>query len=562
MKRKLLQELEALKQQVSPNSSLLFLILIAIALGVFFRLINIAQKPFWFDEVFTAMQASGYAERDIFSAFTDGQIHSSTYLHQYLTPALDGSPLDTIRSFATENPQHTPLYFLLTRFIFEWFGSSVTSARSLPVIFGLLSLPCMYWLAKELFESSLIAGLATALLSISPIFLLYSQEARPSSLFIFLVLLSSVSLLVAIRIQKWQIWLFYGITLVLSFYSFTPSLLVALGHGLYILISDRWKITKTFKPYIITSLLSLLAFIPWILIFLNNFNQVESTSFLEYEKVSSLQTLSERYREIRSVFLDFNLGFKDSTLLRTFSNLFALLSPVFLGWSFYHLYRLPSRKPFIFITTLGLPTFLVFTGLDIFKGGILPVTQRYFFPTYLALLLAVAALLSLALPGSEHNKFEKLTRQIVQGLVAVVFSVGVLSCTMVASADTWWTKGLPDVAIATKAINKADKPLLISDSYLATILSLSYGLNSKTDFLIYPKCYNCSSQQQKVVNNQKYYSKIPQNYQSIYIYTDNDVKKVLRNFENGNEYKPIPVMYKGKRIETRKKIRCWQLKPI
>lgn len=558
-KRKLLQELETLKKQTGTDLSLLCLIFIAIALGIFFRLTNITQKPFWFDEVFTAMQASGYAERDIIAAFTDGKIHSVAYLHQYLTPALNGNPLDTIRSFSTENPQHTPLYFLLTRFAFEQFGSSVLSARSLPVIFSLFSLPCMYWLTKELFQSSVIAGLATALLAISPSFLLYSQEARPYSLFILLILLSSASLLTAIRVQSWKVWSLYGLMLILSFYSYTPSVLVALGHSLYILISSRFKPTKTIVFYLITSLISLLLFLPWIVIFLINFSQVETTSFLEYKQVSALETLAERYREIRSIFLDFDLGFRDSFVLRSFSNLFALLSPIILGWSFYQLYCLPFLKPFVFIVTLGLPTFLLFTGLDILSNGVLPVTQRYFFPNSLALLLAVAALFALALP---NDQVKPRDRQIIRGLLAVTFTVGVISCVVIAKSDSWWTKGFPDNAIAVKVISKAEKPLLISNSYLATIFSLSYSLNPDTDFLIQPKCYNCSAQQQQALLNQKIDAKIPQTYQNIYLYTDDAPKQVLTTFENGNKYKPVPLIYNGRQVAVNNKVHYWRLEPI
>ena len=40
----------------------------------------------------------------------------------------------------------------------------------------------MYWLCLELFESSVTAWLAVAIIAISPFQIVYAQEARPYSL--------------------------------------------------------------------------------------------------------------------------------------------------------------------------------------------------------------------------------------------------------------------------------------------------------------------------------------------------------------------------------------------
>jgi uncharacterized membrane protein len=87
-----------------------------------------------------------------------------------------------------------------------------------------LALPCMYWLCLELFESSVTAWLVVAIIAISPFQIVYAQEARPYSLFVMLILLSSAVLLRGRRLTTNSSWAIYAVTLVVEFYS-NPKLI-------------------------------------------------------------------------------------------------------------------------------------------------------------------------------------------------------------------------------------------------------------------------------------------------------------------------------------------------
>ncbi|NER82958.1 MAG: phospholipid carrier-dependent glycosyltransferase, partial [Leptolyngbya sp. SIO1D8] len=149
------------------------------------------HKVFWNDEAYTAMRASGYLISEVEQEAFQGQITSQHEFQHYLRPAADKTLADTIRSLKLEDAQHPPLYYVLTHFWVRWFGASVSVIRSLSVIISLFVLPCFYWLCRELFKSSLAALFGTMLVAVSPIHVLYSQEARQYGLWTALTLLSS-----------------------------------------------------------------------------------------------------------------------------------------------------------------------------------------------------------------------------------------------------------------------------------------------------------------------------------------------------------------------------------
>ncbi len=83
-----------------------------------------------------------------------------------------------------------PLYFLVTHFFLK-FGSSETYLRAPALLFGVLGVPAMYFLGRELWDkrSGLIAA---CLLTVSVFHIHYSQEARQYSLFFLLTVLSTL----------------------------------------------------------------------------------------------------------------------------------------------------------------------------------------------------------------------------------------------------------------------------------------------------------------------------------------------------------------------------------
>ena len=145
--------------------------------------------------------------------------------------------------------------------------------RSLPALISLLAFPCIYWLCLELFEKPITGWVAVALIAVSPFHLVFAQEARQYSLWVVITLLSSAALLRAVRVKTPFSWWSYGITIVLGLYTHLFFGLVSIGHGIYLFANNGFRFSKTVKSYLVAFLASLVVFIPWIVILVNQYSQ-------------------------------------------------------------------------------------------------------------------------------------------------------------------------------------------------------------------------------------------------------------------------------------------------
>ncbi|NJL52374.1 MAG: hypothetical protein HC930_09450 [Hydrococcus sp. SU_1_0] len=236
-----------------------FLITTVILLGLFFRLSNLSNKVFWVDEVATAVRVSGYTITQVTDDLLQQGVVDRKTLLSYQTINSDrtfGDSLDAL----TKSPEHAPLYFLLTRLWMQWWGNSVGIMRSFSIVFSLLCLPCIYWLCQELFKRSQISWLAVGIMSISPFYVAYAQEARPYSLWTVTILLMGVSFWRAIRLNNKSAWSFYSFCLILGFYTSLFSSYIAFFQGIYLLLNFTKQRALIIKNYLISSSISVLAF--------------------------------------------------------------------------------------------------------------------------------------------------------------------------------------------------------------------------------------------------------------------------------------------------------------
>jgi len=98
------------------------------------------------------------------------------------------------------------------------------------------------------------AWLAVAIIAISPFQIVYAQEARPYSLFIMLILLSSAVLLRGMRLKTNSSWAIYAVTLVVEFDSHLLLGIVAIAQGTYVVIVERIRFNKNVIGYLLESI--------------------------------------------------------------------------------------------------------------------------------------------------------------------------------------------------------------------------------------------------------------------------------------------------------------------
>lgn len=456
-----------------PPTWLRFFLVILLVLGLFFRFYNLDRKVYWHDEVYTSIRSLGYTQEEVVQQAFDGRVIGIEDLHKYQYFNPDKSLSDTLYSLV-QHPEHPPLYYLMVRFWMQVFGDFVKTPRGLSALFSVLTLPCIYWLCLELFNSSLVGWIAVALLAVSPFHVLYAQEAREYSFWTVTILLSSLSLLRAIRLNTKLSWGIYAVTLVLSLYTFLFSGFVAIGHGIYVVVTERFKFSKTVLAYFLASSAGLLAFAPWIFVIIANFSQFnEKTAWTKVQELPSY--LVTRWGlHLSSVFVDFGLR-----LEHPFTYLAPPVLLVLVGYAIYCLCRHTPLEVWLFVLTLTGVSAIALILPDLILGGRRSISSRYFIPCYIGIQLAVAYLLSTHLLASRFSK-----QKLWQGTMAVLLSLGIISCVISSQSYTWWNKvvGYYNPQIA-RLINQAPRPLVISntsDVNTGDIISLSYLLDTKT----------------------------------------------------------------------------------
>ncbi|HEY9671601.1 MAG TPA: glycosyltransferase family 39 protein [Waterburya sp.] len=471
---------------VSTNG-LKVLIVVLLVIGIFFRFFNLDYKVYWHDEVYTSMRAAGFTRAEIDQELFQNQIVPAQELQkfQHLKP---GSTLvDTIKSLALEDPQHPPFYFLIARFWMQVFGSSLTTSRLLPALFSLLSLPLMYGLGLQLFGSRQVASLATALLAVSPFDVLFAQTARQYSLLTVMVLGSSFFLLLAVRSQTWRSWGLYTFSATLGLYIHPFFGLTLMAQGVYVLLLTDFTLkfpeenqvlllNNSLSKFCLTVGGALVLYSPWLFVLITNYQRLSITT--DWTKVSpGLDYLLKLWiLSFTCPFLDLDFGFNT-----IWTYLLRLLVIFLIGVALYTLCRQTQRSSWLFILTSIFVPFLLLVLPDLVLGGKRSATTRYLISCFPGLQLAVAYLLTTKL--QQEKRFWR-------GIVAMLLTGSIVSCTVSALSESWWNKDLSyaNAAIAQR-INVASLSLVVTDmgdDYTNTgdLISLSYRLHDNVQLLL------------------------------------------------------------------------------
>ncbi|MBE9198460.1 MULTISPECIES: glycosyltransferase family 39 protein [unclassified Nodularia (in: cyanobacteria)] len=473
-------------------SWLRFSIIFLLAMGILFRFVNLEGKVYSHDETYTSLRISGYTVDDVKQQIFNGRVISQESFAKFQRPNLEKGFSDTIMSLATEDPQYPPLYYLIARLWVQIFGNSITVIRSLSGLISLLVFPCIYWLCRELFNVPLsVPWLAIALMAISPIHVLYAQEARADILWLVTIILCSAALLRAMRLEskehhelaqgqqipdRFATWGIYVVTLILSLYTSLWSIFIAVAHGIYVITTTRFQLTETVRAYLIASSLGFLAFMPWMMIVVANFFEFLISADVIKNETSLMPLISVWLMQVSRIFFDLNFSLENPL-----GYSIALIFLTLVGYAIYFLCRTTNYKTWFFLLILMIVPVIPKMLPNLFFGGIFFNSNLYLIPGYLGVQIAVAYLLATQI----YNGIV-LRRRIWQMILVLIVVCGLVSSRVSYEAETWWNKGIsygnPQIA---NIINQAESPLVISDSQginYGNVFSLSYIVQPKVRF--------------------------------------------------------------------------------
>lgn len=394
-----------------------------LVLGIFFRFYNLGYKVYWSDETMTSLRISGYTtEQLVREVFNGRRLTVEEMVQTYQVPDPDRPLHDTLTALVS-HPEHSPLFYLLARYWSQGWSNPVLATRSLAAFIGLCLLPAIYWLCLELFQSSWVGWGAMALVAVSPLQVLYAQEARQYSLWALTVVLASAALLRALRVKSIAAWGLYALTLTLSFYTHLFSGLVALGHGLYVVAIaleqgwQHWQLNRSrsaaqltpespgsggipwaqwrscispLLAYGLASLVAVVLFSPWLWVVVTQVERVQEVT--EWVTADRDNLMNYWLLNLNRLFFDMNQGL---SLL----NPLLYLTLALTGYAVYFLWRTTLPRIWLFLVCQIGATSLGLILPDLLLGGRRSTISRYLIPCHIAIQLAVAYLLTLKVMG-------------------------------------------------------------------------------------------------------------------------------------------------------------------
>jgi uncharacterized membrane protein len=532
------------RTQSSPNG-LKILAVFLIILGIFFRFSPLENKIYWHDETFTSLAISGHTLAELKQEIDNEQVTSFSTLDRYQYINRDRGVNDTVRYLRESDPHHPPLYYILVRLWAQIFGDSPSTLRRLSALFSLLVIPAFYWLCLELFDSSRVGYVGISLVAVSPLHILFAQEARQYSLWTVICILSSAALLRAIRRETFWSWLVYSIILCLGFYTHLLTGLVAIAHGTYVAIQQSFRLSKTVLSYLCATLVASILFLPWLLVLIGNVGTaVTQTSWLSSTFDNPFSLIFSFFNRTRAVFFDVNLaedtpwidfGTVDSPILYISATAVSLC---LLSYIVYFLFQeVSSRKGLLLLALLGIFSSLLFLIHDLIFGGVISIVFRYQLPFYVGLQLVFASVVTW------HIFSNKLWQQRIGILMAItLLSASLISDMSIIRNDSWWINQPSQSSYEiSKVINQFDRPLVIIDDNIINLgaaLVLSHQLNSKTDLL--------SMHQEDSLEQ-------PLGYSNIFLLDLSDSKNLLEQVrQQGYYFQPINSLNKLWKIKNYK----------
>lgn len=457
-----------------------FLMITILVIAIGWRFFNLEQKVYSADEVRSIMRFSGYTTQDVEDMAFIGEIIDKENLQHFQHPHSERSLSDALRSLMG-NPEHPPLYHLSARFWMQLIPIE-NSARTFSIFLSILVIPCLYWLCLELFDSSLTGWIAIALFAVSPFQMLVAQNTTQYSLWTVTILLSGIALLRAIRKNTLKSWLWYSLSLALTFYTHLFSYSLAIAQALYVILLERLKITRTVVSYVLAAVGSLVLFSPWLFVIFTNLDKIDrNTQYYRQFKSNIIEISQTLFRHTGHGFVDF---FHRKGRLESALHILILLLVVY---SLYHLIRYTSPKVWLFLITLIVVPTLFQIVPDLLKPSIRSLQARYYLPVFLGIQMAISHLIASYIGSkSPKNWLHYLGQQIllIFLLLGIVSSVFLGLTPDAALDDQRGTASGANLEIAP-VLNSMTRPIVISDNTPSFFLALSYLVNDRVKFQLF-----------------------------------------------------------------------------
>ncbi|MEZ0395357.1 MAG: glycosyltransferase family 39 protein [Anaerolineales bacterium] len=233
--------------------------------GLLLRLAGIASRPIWYDEAFAILFA---------------RQGPAAMVYGTLTPAGPGAA-----------DIHPLGYYTLLWLWMKGVGDSVTAARCLSLLAGIITLVIVWRLAEEIFDrKAALAGLALA--AFLPFHIHYSQEIRMYACLALWLMLATYCYQRASRRGGKGWWLGFALAAALAQYTHNLAAFYLLPLALWPLIRREWRNALHLA---LAGAGALLLYLPWLIHLPAQISKVSASYWTERPGLAKLFTLLLTY---------------------------------------------------------------------------------------------------------------------------------------------------------------------------------------------------------------------------------------------------------------------------
>jgi mannosyltransferase len=219
-----------------------------VLIGLLFRIYHLGTQSIWLDEAFSVALAKMTLPQMVQAAAPD---------------------------------VHPPLYYFLLHYWIIVFGTSESAVRLLSVLFGVLAIPMIYVVGRQLFNKQV--GLVAALiLALSSFNIYYSQETRMYSLMVLLALLSMYFFWRFLQQSNLVSSVGYVLSTGLLVYTHYYGWFVVIAQNIYVvtlLLLSKHRAYRL-RDWAVLQAIVVALFVPWMVVLVNQILRREAAAAL------------------------------------------------------------------------------------------------------------------------------------------------------------------------------------------------------------------------------------------------------------------------------------------
>jgi uncharacterized membrane protein len=130
---------------------------------------------------------------------------------------------------------HPPLFHTLLHYWLATFGRDEIIVRVFPLLWGIVAIPLMYWVARSVYDRR-VGLIAAAVLAVSPFFVWYAQEARMYTMMLVFALLCTGAMWRAMQGNRPAWWVLYALATAAGLMTQYFFVFLVAGQGAYMVL--------------------------------------------------------------------------------------------------------------------------------------------------------------------------------------------------------------------------------------------------------------------------------------------------------------------------------------